>query len=138
MLSRRAFIKLAVAGGATVAAARLLYGPFENTPDPADDTAARFVVLDAGGREIVTALAPVILDGALPAGPERHDAVRELVRQIDASYAIMPPAIRIELAQLFQLLAFPITRRGLAGVSGPWHEANDAELRAFLERWGNG
>jgi hypothetical protein len=138
MLSRRTFIKLAVAGGASLAAARVLYGPFESQPGAPEDTGRSYAALTPGSREILIAMLPVLLDGALPAGDAKHGAVRDLVRDIDASYALMPPAIRGELAQLYQLLAFPVTRRGLAGVMNPWHSAGDAELRAFVEHWRNG
>jgi hypothetical protein len=138
MLSRRAFIKLAVAGGASLAAVRLLWGPFGNQMNPPDDPGGHYSTLSDAGREIMAALIPVLLDGALPAGAPRDQAVRDLTRAIDASYSVMPPAIRGEIAQLFQLLAFPVTRRGLAGVMDPWHAADPGEIQAFIERWRNG
>lgn len=138
MLTRRTFIKLALAGGAGIAAARVLYGPFEEQTGAPEDTAGRYTVLTDGGREILTAIIPVLLEGALPTGAGRHDAIRDLVRAINANYLAMPPAVRGELAQLYQLLTFPLTRRGLAGVLDPWHQADDAQLREFLERWRNG
>ena len=138
MLSRRAFIKLAVAGGATLAAARALYGPFENQSMAPQDPGWRYATLSDDGREILAAVLPVLLEGALPQGAAQAEAVRNLVRAIDANYADMPPAVRGELAQLYQLLAFPATRRSLAGVTDPWHRADAAQVRAFIERWRTG
>jgi hypothetical protein len=137
MLSRRAFIKLAVAGGATLAVARALYGPFERQLLAPEDSAP-FTMLNDDGREILAALIPVLLAGALPVGPAQNDAVKNLLHAIDANYTLMPPAVRGELAQLFQLLAFPVTRRTLAGVADPWHLADTAQITGFLERWRNG
>jgi hypothetical protein len=138
MLSRRAFIKLAIAGGVTAAAARALYGPFESQTSAPADPEGRYTTLTDSGREILAALTPVFLDGALPAGEMRQTAIRDLLRAIDASYSLMPPAVRGELAQLFQLLAFPAARRILAGVYDPWHLADPAQIRGFIERWRNG
>jgi hypothetical protein len=43
--------------------------------------------------------------------------------------------VQEEVAQLFALLGFPVTRRLLAGVGSPWLEASDGSVQHFLERW---
>ncbi len=82
-------------------------------------------------REMLHAIARVMLRGALPDTPQSLDAA---VQGVEIAIAALPPAVQGEIGQLFGLLEFPITRRFLAGV-GPWSHASDAEIAAFLQTW---
>lgn len=84
---------------------------------------------------IVRRLAPVILAGALPPGVAQARAIDEVVRGFDFATAHFSPAVRGEIRQLFSLLRNPVTRALLAGIWGGWAGADEAELRAFLDRW---
>jgi hypothetical protein len=87
----------------------------------------------AGGSPdaMLRAVARAMLRGALPAG----DApLSRAVAGVHVAIDGLPPAVQGEIAQLFGLLNFPVTRRVVAGV-GPWERASDGEVSAFLERW---
>ena len=130
-MTRRTLLKAGIAGGAALFLARWLY---TQTSAPAlPDT--RFVVLDARARSIVSAIVPVLLEGALPAAPEAEAARMEVVVNVDQAIAGLPPAARKQIEQLFALLAFAPSRCLIAGVWSPWPEATSASIAAFLARW---
>ncbi len=84
----------------------------------------------------IAALAPAILKGALPDDPAaRQIAINEVVEAFDRTVAGLSPAIQREVEELLSLLTFNLTRRFIAGVAKPWHEAREAEVSAFLEGW---
>ena len=115
MLTRRELIKTGAAGTALLA-----LGGCAPTSDH---------------RALLGAIADAILDGALPAqNPQRADAVWRAVRGVHAAISGLPPAVQSEVAQLFGLLEFPLTRRVVAGV-GPWSSLSRAQVDGFLERW---
>lgn len=91
---------------------------------------------EAGRRIVVAALAPVILDGALPtAAAARGKAVAATVDGVDKAIAGLAPATQKEIGQLFDLLAFAPTRILVAGVWPAWDIALPGEIAAFLESW---
>ena len=116
-IARRRFLQVGVAGVAVLAAARLLERP---GPDGA----------------IVAALAPVVLEGALPTAPaEREAAIAQVVRTVDAAIAGLPPAMREEVHELFALLRFGPSRYAATGIRAPLEEAPAADIARFLQRW---
>ncbi|MEO8486794.1 MAG: hypothetical protein ABI585_10705 [Betaproteobacteria bacterium] len=91
---------------------------------------------DRETRDIVRAIAPSMLAGALPADvADRSSAIDETVGAIERAVAGLPPAARAELGQLFALLALDVGRRVFAGVPSPWNEASRGEIDAFLAAW---
>lgn len=91
---------------------------------------------EAGRRAVVAALAPVILDGALPtAADARGKAVAATVDGVDKAIAGLAPATQKEIGQLFDLLAFAPTRILVAGVWPAWDIALPGEIAAFLDSW---
>lgn len=126
-MQRRRFLAAGLAGTALLAGAGL-WAWLRAPGLPEGDAAA------AG--EILAAIVPAMLDGALPAaGRERADAIRETVANVERAIAGLPPPTRAELAQLFALLALPVGRRAFAGVASPWREADVAEIDGFLTAW---
>lgn len=109
---------------------RAAYGPFTDRDVPPEDD-YRFIFLTPTDRAIVAAIAPVILDGALPA----PDDIRSVVRGVDLAIAGLPPSVQAEVAQLFGLAGFPPTRRLVAGIWSSWADARPQDVAAFLERW---
>jgi hypothetical protein len=130
-LTRRTLLKAGIAGGAALFLARWMYTQ-TSAPLLPD---ARFVVLDARAREIVTAIVPVLLEGALPASPMAATVRAEIVVNVDQAIAGLPPAARREIEQLFAMLAFAPSRSIVAGVWSSWPEASPASIAAFLVRW---
>jgi hypothetical protein len=136
MLSRRQFIKTGVIGGVVLVAVRVAYGPFSADPSVAEDRDYSYAILRAKERTVLAAIAPVMLDGALPEeSAARQRAIIEVVRGVDTAIRGLPPAVQSEVRDLFALLVFPVTRRVLAGVMKPWLDATPVEIAGFLERW---
>lgn len=93
-------------------------------------------VFDPKARTLIAALAPVILDGALPAAAAaRATAVNGLLADVGAAVAGLSPPQQAELGELFALLNFSLTRFVVAGVRSNWNEARPDEVEAFLRRW---
>jgi hypothetical protein len=99
---------------------------------PAGPRGEAFEFLTADDQAIVTAIAPVLLAGALP---EDEAAVAEVVRGVDIAISGLPPATRAELRELFDLLGLAPTRALLAGLWSPWGEASPEDIADFLEGW---
>ena len=123
-LSRRTFIFVGAAGAAALAVAR-----FVPRGGPAVDG------LGAHGVAVMTAVAPVMLAGALPADPaERGVALQETLAGIERAVAGLAPRAQAELADLFSLLALAPARWSLARTSATWTEAATGDVEAFLAR----
>lgn len=122
-MQRRTFIKVGLAGGTVLAAAGVASWLIGR--DPVADR-----------REVLDALIPVVLDGALPAeAPRRGAALAQARAAVDTAIAALAPASQDELAQLFALMAIPPSRLALAGLSQPWRDAAPAEIAAVLQSW---
>jgi hypothetical protein len=130
MASRRQFLKAGLAAGVVLAGAGWIASRRGRGPVPG------LHWLDERSAAIVTALVPVLLEGALPAtGPERAEAIRETVEAFDRAVSGLAPAVQEEIAQLFSLLALAAGRFVVAGVRSAWAEATRDEIAAFLSRW---
>jgi hypothetical protein len=126
--SRRTFLKAGAAGAVALVFARALNGA--ELPDASSGRA-----LPQAARDVFGAIVPVLLDGALPVGPESARVREETLRAIEGAIAGLPSATRNELSDLVSLLDFAPTRCLLAGVWSPWPEASSASIAAFLDRW---
>lgn len=133
-LSRRRFLQVGAAGSA-VLAATYFFNRGSATPSIGSlDLRA----MDGKSAALIAALAPVILDGALPDdATSRKVAIHEVVEAFDRGLAGMSPAVQDELQQLLSLLTFAPTRALVAGVWKPWHEASADDVAAFLTSWRN-
>lgn len=130
-ISRRTLLKAGAAGAATLLLARWLCRPPPPPPTRIEDPNA----LDPAARNIIAALIPVFLDGALPNGAEASSVRGETLAGVDRAVTGLPPATRQELADLFSLLSFAPTRCLLAGIWSPWPEASPEAIASFLVRW---
>ena len=127
-LGRRRFIQAGIAG-----AALLTLVGFVDRARAQPNTRLRH--LDLRGVELLRALVPVVLAGALPGGPERAGAVAQVVEAFDRALSGLEPAIQDEIGQMLALLVFAPTRIMVAGVSSPWKDASAEEVAAFLLDW---
>ena len=129
-ITRRTLLKAGIAGGAALVMLRWLY-----TSDvPPAISAATAGPLDASARDIVAAIVPELLKGAIP--PDDAVAARaEVIAGIDRAIAGLPPATRKEIDELFSLLSFVPTRCLVAGVWSPWPKASSESIADFLDRW---
>jgi hypothetical protein len=130
-ITRRTLLKAGVAGVAALVLARWLY----TTVSAPQRTATGVSALDSDARAILAAIIPVLLDGALPIGPDAAVARDEALAGAGQAIAGLPPSVRSELDRLFALLAFAPTRCLVAGVWSPWPDASRESVAAFLRRW---
>lgn len=129
-ISRRTLLKAGIAGGAALVMLRWLY-TFDEAPGT---SAAMTASLDASARDIVAAIVPELLKGAIP--PEDAVAAKaEVLAGVERAIAGLPPATRKELDELFSLLSLAPTRCLVAGVWSPWREASPDSIAEFLDRW---
>lgn len=129
-MDRRQFIKAGVIGGAALAAVGAWYGYRHHGAGRVEPPA-----LDATAREVVAAIAPVLLQGALPQGAGFGAALAEVVDGVGQAVAGLSATAQAEVGQLFALLAFAPTRILVAKVGPPWPEASVEQIVAFLEDW---
>ncbi|MCD6674971.1 MAG: hypothetical protein LT106_19245 [Burkholderiaceae bacterium] len=123
MATRRDFLKLG-AGSA------LLLGAF--------GIASRYVGRNGldDRREVLLAMIPAVLDGALPSAPEpRAHAISAALAGVETTIAGLTPATQDELASLFLALAAAPSRLLLAGLAKPWREAGVDEVATVLQGW---
>ena len=124
--TRRRVLFAGTLGALAFATARLLQ------PTPARHGAG---ALTADGVDVMRALIPALLAGALPpSGPGRDAAITQTLDGIGVAIGGLAPIAREELASLFALLSFAPLRIGLAGVGAPWPQLGVADADAFLGR----
>jgi len=99
-----------------------------------DDAGYAYRVLSSRDRNMIAAVAGTMLEGALPADV-RPAALVAVVRGVDVAVAGLPDDPRRELAELFNLLGFSVTRGLAAGVWSSWSDASASDVSAFLSRW---
>lgn len=123
---RRRFLKTGIAGALLLATAGAAY----RLARPSD--AAGSAGLDDGARQVLAAIVPVILAGALRPGSTDAAAA---VERTAAAVAGLPLSTQQEVRDLFALLALAPARRLLAGVPDGWAEARPQDVAAFLQGW---
>lgn len=129
--SRRRFLKVGLLGSAVLAAAA---GGVVLSRKPAPCSPCLW--LHQGDRDLLQALVPVLLAGALPdAETERQQAINEIIDGVDTTVAHFPGEIRAEIRQLFWLLESPLTRGLMTGAWGGWTGSDPVVVREFLKSW---
>jgi len=125
-MRRRSFLRLGLIGGAVLACAggaALLLKPSARDAAASEDT-----------RTILRAVMPALLAGALPSDPgQRTKSIDDGLQRVLVAMAGLPLATRLELGQLFALLA-SAPGRWLTGVDH-WEGADIDQTAAFLQRW---
>ena len=133
--SRRRFLATGLAGAVVLGGAGLLAARpgRARVPDQGG-----FAFLRPPDRLIMGAIAPVLLEGALPAGEgERELALAEVVAGVDRAFAVLPATTRAEARQLFDLMELAPARVLLAGLWRDWNEAAPDDLDRALRSWRN-
>ena len=123
MTDRRTFLKAGLAGSALLAAGGI-----------AAWIAGRDAVRDR--NEVLAALIPALLAGALPVEPQaREQAISRCVQLVGTAVEGLAPSAQEEAAQLFALLAIAPTRLVTTGIATSWAQASPQDVQAFLQRW---
>ena len=90
--------------------------------------------LSVEGCEVFAGVSRGLLDGSLPSGGDALErALESLLKRIDGLIAALPPHAQSELSQLLALLASPVGRRMLAGLSTPWALASVSDVQRALQ-----
>ena len=126
MLTRRRFLQVGLIGGGILLGARLFYSGFKQ----ATPNAYRF--LDRESADVIAAMMPVLLAGALPA---EQPARSEVLRNVDKEIAGLPLAVQKELQELFTLLTATPLRWWYFGIGHNWSDATFEEINTLLESW---
>jgi hypothetical protein len=87
----------------------------------------------SGPKAMWLAVARAVLKDALPAGRAGESALESHWGRLEGTLAGLAPATRAELDELTQLLASPLGRWALLGLTQPWEHAGEAEVSAGLE-----
>jgi len=88
--------------------------------------------------EVLAAVIPVVLEGALPtSGETRPELIARTVAGVEKAIAGLSLPTQQEIGELFDLLSFAPTRMIVAGVWSAWPEATPEAIGKFLESWRN-
>ena len=126
LLPRRQFIRAGIAGSALLAFSGWFNQPWAGAPRGLSD----------GERAMLTAVAAVLLDGALPKeGAARQALLARTVDGIARAVSGLSLATQKEIGELFGLLVLAPGRLLIAGLGKPWREAPATDVADFLEAW---
>ncbi|MDH5179592.1 MAG: twin-arginine translocation signal domain-containing protein [Gammaproteobacteria bacterium] len=126
--SRRRFLKTGLAGAAVLG--------FAGWWASRDEACTDCQWLQQGERDLLLAVIPVMLAGALPVdATQRKQAIQEVMTGFDTTLTYFPPVVRGEIRQLLWLLKSPLTRGALTGVWSSWSTAESNTIHDFLNRW---
>lgn len=116
------------------AGALAIAGWLRRSPAPGANSVALNISSD--GQDILRAIVPVMLSGALPQDPPaRAAAIAQTLVALDSAVAGLPTAAQAELAQLFDLLSLPPVRLAVVRIDSPWAQASPDQVRACLDRF---
>lgn len=130
--TRRVFIRWSAGFGLAVVGGGLIYRVFKEVTVTSLRSAGRFAVLSEGAEEILRALIPVLLEGALPDEPRaRKKAVEDLIVAVDESYRPMSLRDRLPIVSFYAWLGQPEVYRPLM-IPNRWRDASLDEVREFM------
>ncbi len=99
-------------------------------------TTGQWKALRKSDRVFLTAVAPVMLKGALPEEPKARElAINNMLAYTDAAIFNLGPHNTKQMKELFDLLNFGLSRGLTTGVWSSWDKASDKEIENFLNRW---
>jgi hypothetical protein len=130
---RRQFLKVSAAGALLLVSASVLVR--RTALGGSTHTTNSYSWLEPEDARVIRCVAPVLLAGALPAGKQADSAVDDIMFGFDLAVSYLPPSVRAEIRQLFDMLRNPITRALVAGMWVSWERASPEQIRHFLHRW---
>ncbi len=137
-MDRRQFLKLGAASSAALTAVSVtatLSGCSEPLP-LSPENGFQWQALRPSDRVFLSAVAPVMLKGALPEDPKaRKLAINNILTNTDAGIFKLGPHNAKQMKELFDLLNFGLSRGLTTGVWSNWDKASEQEIENFLNRW---
>ncbi len=133
MATRRQFIFNTVAAAAAVTGLTYVIVPTDNVSDNAET--AHF--LTAHDQLIVAAFLPVLLAGYLDKAALAANWQATLLHNVDQAIALQRPGVQAELRQLFDLLAFKLSRVALTQSATNWNDMPAHTVDQMLLAWRN-
>jgi len=132
MLTRREFLKVGAGGALVLASARVVRAQASRERD----RRAGEQVFDGEAREVLAAITPILLAGALPMQQsERSTRIAATLAGVETAIAGLPRHAQEDLRDLFALLGFAPTRWLLTGVGQRWRDTPPEAIATFLQRW---
>lgn len=134
LFTRRELLHAGVCGSLALTVSGFA-GRWAATPAAAQAAAQAggYTVLSKEGATILRAIAPVILDGCLPADPAaQQQAIAGMLADIDGYMAYLPPAVLTEALDGFRLLHFAPFRALIGGLWRDYPNATPDALADFL------
>jgi hypothetical protein len=87
-------------------------------------------------RDILAAIVPVMLAGAIPSdGAQRLAAIASTLDGFDVAVAGLTPSVQGEVSQLLSLLRIAPLRIVATGIVGPWGRTPPGRIAQFLHDW---
>lgn len=136
-LHRRGFLKMGLVGSGLLLGASML-GSLQgcSTHQLASQPERPLKILREKDAIILSAVAPVVLKGALPTDPgARQQAIDRLLIQVDEFLLHSSEYAYGEFELLFDLMYLAPTRVLMTGLWRSWEHASEASIETFLADW---
>ena len=133
-MNRRNFLKIGT--GSCMALSAVSISAILTGCSEAPSTDENFKVLRPADREFFTAIIPVVLKGSWPTDAHAQSiAMNGIMQNIDGAMFNLGPHNQKQMIDLFNLLNFTPSRGLATGVWSKWHEASEADIEQFLNKW---
>lgn len=136
-VDRRGFLKMGLVGTGLLMGVSAL-GSLQgcSTHQLTSPTARPLQILREKDAIILSAVAPVVLKGALPEDPAaRQQTIDSLLVQVDEFLVHSSEYAYAEFELLFDLLYLAPTRVLMTGLWSRWENASEQDIEAFLAGW---
>lgn len=124
--SRRSFLKAGLVGSLVLIAAGGVYRATRKSEPP-----GKFF-MDDSARTVLSAIVPVMLQGAINPTPEE---ISRVITGVQSAIAGLSFSAQKEIQDLFALLALGPSRRFLVGLPDDWAHARKEDIAGFLQNW---
>ncbi len=135
-MNRRNFLKLGAASSAALTATAFTASLSGCSESPIENTAGTWKILRTSDRTFLASVAPAMLKGSLPTeAVAKKSAIDQMLIYMDAAIFALGPHNAKQMADLFTLLNFGLSRGLTTGVWSKWENASQEEIENFLNKW---
>ncbi|OZG74953.1 hypothetical protein BTA51_00685 [Hahella sp. CCB-MM4] len=135
--SRRQFLRLSLLTPFAISASSAyLNGCAATTSQPAKpDSPAQYYFLDEEAADFWRAVLAVIVSREFHPSTLSNEEIERSIARIDDGIRHFSPANREKMGDLFNILSITLTRGLTTGVWRSWPNADNDDIRAFLDSW---